>query len=171
MSQRRIQSVFGTPEAFVAGLQGLRRAGLADFDAYAPASPEAVGHLMPRRRSPVRFVTLVAGLAGCCLGFWMCIASALLYSLVVHGKPPVAVIPYCVIGFEVTILAGGVCTVLAILHFSRLRPQPLSPDYVAGFSADKFGLTVRAAPEQVPSVMALLRAAGAEEVHEVPDAA
>jgi molybdopterin-containing oxidoreductase family membrane subunit len=168
MSEReQIQGVFAAPEAFAGALRRLREAGFDDLEAHAPASIEAVEDLMPRRGSPVRLVTLVAGVTGCVLGFWVCLGSAWLYALIVGGKPPAAIVPYCVVGFEGTILLGGVTVLLALLGLCRLWPGPAPPDYRPGFSADTFGITVRAAPEHAAAAADLLWSAGAEEVHEV----
>lgn len=170
-SRRRIQSVFGAPEPFVEALKGLREAGIGDFEAFAPTGIEAVEQYMPRRGSPMRFITLAAGICGAAAGLALCIGSAVLYGDIVGGKPPVSLIPYCVVGFELTILVAGVMTLAAVLGLSRLRPQPLRNDYVPGFSSDKFGITIVATPEQAQSVAGLLRSAGAEEVIEAEEGA
>jgi hypothetical protein len=117
----------------------------------------------------VRFVTLVAGFTGCALGFWMCIASSLLYSLITGGKVPVALIPFCIVGFELTILTAGVLTLVGIMGLSRLRPQPLSADYRPEFGVDQFGITVRVGADREAEVADLLRSAGAESVDELTD--
>ena len=168
MSERRIvQAVFATPEDFVGGLKALREAGVTDFEAYGQTTLDAVEPLLPRKGSPVRFVTLAAGLVGCALGFWLCIGSALLYGKIVGGKPPVSLIPYCIVGFELTILFGGVLTLVGVIGLARLRPCPVPQEYVPDYSADKFGITVRPTPEQRDAVERLMKTAGAEQVSEL----
>jgi hypothetical protein len=151
---------------FVAALKGLREMGLTRFSVFSPVELTDIEHLLPRRGSLLRWVTLVAGFTGCFLGFLLCIGSALLYSLIVGGKDPVAWIPYTVIGFELTILTSGLCTVGAVLVASRLYPRPLAPAYRPGYSNDQFGLSVPCEPAQQPSIATLMSSAGAIEVRE-----
>jgi len=167
MSALRLRSAFATPEAFVAALKALRRAEIRDLEVYAPTSIAGIEELLPRRGSPLRFATLAAGLAGCAVGLWLAIGSAVMYSQIVGGKPPVSLVPFCVIAFEVTILAGGVATLLAILGLSRLRPQPLAAGYRPEFGVDQFGITVCVAADRAQEVADLLRSAGAESVDEL----
>ena len=167
MSERsRVESVFGDVQSFIDALKRLREAGLRDLETYSPVGLRGLQSLMPRRGSPVRFITLVAGFAGAALGFWMCIGSALLYSLVVGGKWPASYLPYCIIGFELTILLGGLTALFAMVALARLGPRPPEPEYDPRFQVDKFGITVFCPTDKLPSVDQLLRNAGAQEVHE-----
>ena len=59
-----------------------------------------------RGKSPVRFWTLIGGLCGVVGGFAPAIGTALVNGLIVGGKHPVSIIPYCIAGFEGTDSAG-----------------------------------------------------------------
>lgn len=164
--RRHISSVFADMASFVTALRGLRAAGMRDLSVHSPAGLLELEPLLPRRGSPVRFFALLAGLAGCLLAFWMCSGSALLYGLIVGGKWPASILPYCVIAFELTVLLGGLTALAAVLAFARLRPAPAQPPYDPRFGEDQFGITVYCAESELPSVARLLRQAGAREVHE-----
>jgi len=167
MSERsRVVSIFGDVQPFTGALKRLREAGLRDLTTYSPAGIRGLQPLMPKQGSPVRFITLVAAFTGAALGFWMCIGSALLYGLIVGGKWPASWLPYCVIGFELMILVGGLTALAAVLAFARLGPRPPRGAYDPRFQVDKFGIIVYCATEQLAAVDQLLRGAGAEEVHE-----
>jgi molybdopterin-containing oxidoreductase family membrane subunit len=159
-----VTAVFREVEGLAAGLREARARGLRELAVFSPVGLPGLEHLLPRRGSPIRFLVLAAGIAGCIVAFWMCIGSALLYGLIVGGKWPGSVLPYCVIGFEFTVLLGGLTAILAILGFARLRPGPVAEAYDPRFGVDRFGLSVSCEPEQVEAVEMMLREAGAEEV-------
>ncbi len=150
--------VFSDIDRFVRALRRLRDAGHRDVRVYSPVGLPELEHLMPRRGSPVRFATLAMGLLGAAAGFWLCIGSALLYGLIVGAKPPVSILPYCVVGFELTVLVGGLGTLAAIILLARLTPVAPKEPYDAGFGEDQFGISVSCTPEQVQAVNDLLRA-------------
>ena len=163
-AEHRVVSVFGDVRGLAEALRRLRDLGRRDIQVYSPAGLPELDRLLPRRGSPVRFLTLAGGITGAILGFWMCIGSALLYGLIVGGKFPESVLPYCVIGFELTVLLGGLTAFFAVLGFARLFARPVPAVYDPRFGEDKFGLVVTCAPAQTASVTRLLREAGAEEV-------
>ena len=151
---------------FVAALKGLRERGVTRFAVFSPVELTEIEHLLPHSGSRLRLVTLGAGFTGCALGYALCIGSALLYSLIVGGKAVVAWLPYTVIGFELTILTAGLCTVAAVFVASRLYPRPLASAYRPEFSSDQFGLSVPCDPAQQRDIATLMSAAGAVEVRE-----
>ncbi len=142
--------------------------GLRELRVYSPVGLPELEPLLPRRGSPVRFFVLAAGLAGASVGFWMSIGSTSPYRLILGGKHPAAIPPYCIPGFEFTILFGGVtaCFMWAFLAVLSPRYQPV--EYDPRFNEDEYGLVVRCAPGQQARVMARLREAGAKEAHEQP---
>jgi molybdopterin-containing oxidoreductase family membrane subunit len=163
---RTITAVFTDFGAFLAALRSLKAEGVKHFRVYSPVELTEYEDLMPRRGSPIRVVSLLAGFTGCALGFWLCIGSAKLYNLIVGGKPVVAWVPYCVIGFELTILTAALCTVASVFVLSRLRPRALSPEYDGSFSADQFGICVPCNNEQAGGIAETFRSSGAVEIRE-----
>lgn len=162
----RVVSIFADSRGFAGALERLKEAGQRDVTAYSPVGMLGLERLLPRRGSPIRFIALVAGICGCIGGFWMCIGSAELYNLIVGGKHPVNLLPYAIIGFELAILTAGVITLGAIIGFAKLRPAHPVRAYDPRFAVDEFGIVVQCPESEIPSVVALLRAAGAKEVHE-----
>ncbi len=72
--------------------------------------------------------------------------------------------PYVVIAFELTILFGGIATLIGMIVLGRLPRFTPSPTYDPRFTSDRFGVAVHCAPERGGSVREILTAAGAEEV-------
>jgi molybdopterin-containing oxidoreductase family membrane subunit len=86
------------------------------------------------------------------------------WGLTTGGKPVASIPPFIVIAFEMTILFGGVATVLGMALLGRLPRLTPSPSFDPRFTNDRFGVAVHVAPERGGSVREILRAAGADEV-------
>jgi hypothetical protein len=112
----------------------------------------------------VRIFTLIGGLLGGISGYAMTIWMANNWPLMIGGKPLSSIPPYTIIAFELTILFGGVLTVLGLLAVGRLPRIAFDRAYRKRFSAEEFGLVVRCRGRDVVEVEELLRAQGAKEV-------
>jgi hypothetical protein len=161
-----VVGVFAHVDTTVNALEELRAKGYHDVETYTPAPIHEIEDVMDRDRpvSPVRLFTLIGGLTGTVSGFVLTIWSAMQWGLITGGKPVVSIPPFVVIAFELTILFGGLSTVLGMVLLGRLPRLRPSPGYDPRFSNDRFGVAVRCAPGRGPSVADILRRAGAEEV-------
>jgi molybdopterin-containing oxidoreductase family membrane subunit len=162
-----VVGVFAHVDTATRAIRDLRSGGFRAISAYSPVPLEdfeeaLTGDGLPR--SPVRLFTLVGGLIGTASGFALTIWSSLKWNLVVGGKPVVSIPPFVVIAFELTILLGGLCTLLGLLVTARLPGWGGSPRYDPRFTNDRFGVEVTCPPDQVRAVEDILRRAGAEEV-------
>jgi molybdopterin-containing oxidoreductase family membrane subunit len=162
-----VLGIFAHVDTTVRAIGELRRQGFGAVSAYSPVPLEEIeealtGHGLPK--SPVRLFTLIGALTGTTSGFALTIWSALKWNLITGGKPVVSIPPFVVIAFELTILLGGLCTLLGLLVTAPLPRFGLAPHYDPRFTCDRFGVQVECPPEQVRQVTELLRSAGAEEV-------
>jgi hypothetical protein len=162
-----VLGIFAHVDTAVRAIRELRTKGFGAISTYSPVPlsefEEALtGHGLPR--SPVRLFTLVGALTGTASGFALTIWSSLKWDLITGGKPVVSIPPFVVIAFEMTILLGGLCTLLGLLVTARLPQLSGSAHYDPRFSADRFGVEVACQPAEVAAVDAILRTAGAEEV-------
>jgi hypothetical protein len=84
------------------------------------------------------------------------------YPIVVGGKPLGSVLPYVVIGFELTILFGALSTILGLVVHATTgtRPAPYDPR----FSDDHIGVFVPCGPDRRPEVEKVLKSSGAVDV-------
>ena len=161
-----VVGVFAHVDTTVTALQTLRGQGYHDLEVYTPAPIHEIEDVMEHGRpvSRVRLFTLIGGLTGTASGFLLTIWSAMQWGLVTGGKPVASIPPFVVIAFELTILFGGLATVLGMALLAglpRLRP---SAGYDPRFSNDRFGVAVRCAPGRGASVGEILRRTGAEDV-------
>ena len=171
-----VVGVFAHVDTTVKALEELRAKGYHDLEVYTPAPFHEIEEVMERDRpvSRVRLFTLIGGLTGTVSGFLLTIWSTLQWGLVTGGKYMMrtpagidwgsSIPPYVVIAFELTILFGGLSTVLGMVLLGRLPRLRSTAAYDPRFSNDRFGVAVRCAPERGGSVTEILRTAGAEEV-------
>ncbi len=167
MADTAILGIFAHVDTAARAIRELRAGGFGPITTYSPVPLEEfeealTGHGLPL--SPVRLFTLVGGLTGTASGFALTIWSALKWDLITGGKPVVSIPPFVVIAFELTILLGGLSTLLGLLITARLPRLRGSPRYDPRFSADHFGVEVRCPAERVRVAEEILRRAGATEV-------
>jgi molybdopterin-containing oxidoreductase family membrane subunit len=161
-----VVGIFAHVDATVRAIRDLRGRGFSDFTVYMPVPVEEVEEVLEHGKpvSPVRLFTLVGGLTGTLTGFGLTIWSSLKWDLITGGKPVVSIPPFVVIAFELTILLGGLCTLLGLLLLGRLPKFRSSPSYDSRFSLDRFGVAVRCPVEMADAVRRCLQEAGAQEV-------
>ena len=161
-----VVGVFAHIDTTVKALEELRAKGYHNLEVYTPAPIHEIEDMMERDRpvSRVRLFTLIGGLTGTASGFILTIWSAMQWGLVTGGKPIASIPPFVVIAFELTILFGGLSTVLGMVLLGRLPRLRPTPAYDPRFSNDRFGVAVHCASGRGHSVTEILNAAGAEEV-------
>ena len=161
-----VVGVFAHVDTTVKALEELRAKGYHDLEVYTPAPIHEIEDVMERGRpvSRVRLFTLIGALTGTASGFTLTIWSALQWGLVTGGKPIASIPPFVIIAFELTILFGGLATVLGMVLLGGLPRFRHTAAYDPRFSNDRFGVAVRCAPGRGASVGEILRGAGAEDV-------
>jgi len=166
MSGARILGIFAHVDATVKAIHDLRVQGFTDFTVYSPVPVEEIEAVVEQGRpvSPVRLFTLIGGLTGTFSGFALTIWSSLKWGLVTGGKPVISIPPFVIIAFELTILLGGLCTLLGFLVLGRLPRLRPSASYDPCFSVDRFGIAVLCPREMTEAVRQCLLEAGAQEV-------
>ncbi len=121
--QNGIVARFHYLDDFCQALERMR--GLPEFsqsESFSPTSYHEIEHSAHLKPSPVRFFTLIGALTGTVTGFALPLLCDWDWPVVTGGKTPgIYSLPaYVVLGFEFTILFGGIMTVLGILVMSRL---------------------------------------------------
>ncbi len=157
-------AVYEDPGQIAEVARRLRGRGYTELETYAPAPFPEVEDAVIEKPSRVRLFTLIGGLIGVVTGYAMTIWMANDWRLMVGGKPFSSIPPYTIIAFELTILFGGVLTVLGLFGVGRIYPRKLDPAYSPRFSAEEFGLVVQCRDRDVAEVDALMRAYDAMEV-------
>ncbi|MBJ6726099.1 quinol:electron acceptor oxidoreductase subunit ActD [Geomesophilobacter sediminis] len=164
-SGARVLAVFSDAGQVLGAVQSALRAGFREIETFSPTKIEKVAELLGHHNSPVRYWTLIGAISGLLGGFWLAVGTALVNSLIVGGKPPASLIPYCVIGFEGTILLGSIFNLVGMLVHARLFSIKVRPEYDRRFSRDRFGLLVGCTVPEVERLKTLLSENAAEELH------
>jgi len=112
---------FDDKHAFVAKLRELVGAGVgADrLRVYTPFHVHETDELIAQKPSGVRYFTLAGAASGLIAGFALTIWTSLDWPLRTGGKPIVSLLPYLIIGFELTILIGALVSFLGFLILGR----------------------------------------------------
>ncbi len=159
--------VFDQPEPVGQAAQRLRNRGFDDLIVYSPAPFPDLDDMVDEKPSKVRIFTLIGGLLGVVTGYAMTIWMSLDWPIMIGGKPYASIPPYTIIGFELTILFGGIATVIGLLLVGKMPYGKFGKHdaaYSARFSAEEFGLAVECDERDVAEIDALLRAHQAKEV-------
>ena len=134
---------------------------------YSPTPCHEIQEALGTRPSPVRYFTLFGGILGLCGGLSLATYAMLQWGFITGGKPVVPWVPFVVVGFEMTILVGFLCTLAGMLLNNRMPRIRLPQSYDPRFSEDRFGILVQCEGGQREDVRGLFVEAGAEEIHEV----
>ena len=161
----RLVGIFEFPAQAAAAVKQLRGRGYTDIETYAPAPFPEVDDAVDPKPSKVRLMTLIGGLMGVVTGYAMTIWMSNNWQIMLGGKPFASIPPYTIIAFELTILFGGVLTVLGLFIFGGLPKFKIDPAYHSRFSAEDFGVVVRCREQDVAEIDALLRENDATEVN------
>jgi molybdopterin-containing oxidoreductase family membrane subunit len=157
-------SVYDMPSDVSTVVRKLKSRGFEDLTTYSPAPFEDIEEAESPSPSGVRLFTLIGGLVGVVTGFGMQIWMSMDWPIKVAGKNIAAIPPMWIIGFELTILFGGILTVIGLLIMGGLYPRPLDDHYSPRFSAEEFGVVVRCEERDVAEVESLMRGNNAKEV-------
>jgi hypothetical protein len=166
MATSNVLGVFAHVDTTLDAIRKLRARGFSDLTVYTPVPVEEIEEEIEKVRplSGVRLFTLTGALTGTATGFFLTIWSSLKWELITGGKAPVSFPPFVVIAFELTILFGGLATLVAMLVLGKLPKTKPSATYDPRFTLDRFGVAVACPPETADQVGSLLTGAGAEEV-------
>jgi hypothetical protein len=166
MATANVLGVFAHVDTTLDAIRKLRAKGFSELTVYTPVPVEEIEEEIEKVRplSAVRLFTLLGALTGTATGFFLTIWSSLRWELVTGGKDPVSYPPFVIIAFELTILFGGLATLIAMLLLGKLPKTKPSLTYDPRFTLDRFGVAVACPPETAEQVRSLLTGAGAEEV-------
>ncbi|HIF92821.1 MAG: DUF3341 domain-containing protein [Myxococcales bacterium] len=157
-------SVYDMPSDVSTVVRKLKNRGFEDLTTYSPAPFEEIEEAEDPKPSAVRVFTLIGGLVGVVTGFGIQIWMSMDWPIKIAGKNIAAIPPMWIIGFELTILFGGILTVIGCLILGGLYPRPLDDHYSPRFSAEEFGVVVRCEDRDVAEVESLMRGNNAKEV-------
>lgn len=139
-TKRYLMGLFTEEDRAVAAVKDLLGAAWQVHRVHSPIPSHKLAAALGVKTSRVGWFTLVGGLIGFFAGFSLAIFTALRWSLIVSGKPVVALVPFVIVGFEFTVLFAIFGNILGFLHQSRLPRLQNLELYDQRCSGEHFGV-------------------------------
>jgi len=159
--------LFNGPNAALAAAGKLKGEGFASLELISPIPLHGAEEVLGKKRSVIKRFTFFGAIFGGLGGFALAAGTAVLYLHPTGGRPIIALPPFFIIMYEMTILFGILATVLGFLISARL-PVFRERVYVPESAVDKFAVTVACThDQQLQRATAILRESGAAEVREI----
>lgn len=122
-TKKYLLGIFYKEEDVIHAVKTLRAQGVPVDDVFTPYAVHGLDEAMGIKRSRLPLVCFFAGLMGFVLAMffqsWVFTSS---WPMNIGGKPHFAVPAFIPVGFEITVLVGGLVTVGAFLLRSKLMP-------------------------------------------------
>lgn len=160
-------ATFSDPEALLQAVRAVRSEEFRVYDVYAPYPIHGLDQAMGLKHSRLPWVTFFSGLTGLILALTFQFYTTVLdWPWNVGGKPDNSTLAFVPICFELTVLIGGVTTVLALLVRAKLFPGKRERLAADGITNDKFALVLRKRSTEFRRASVILRENGAESVEQ-----
>jgi len=139
MTKEFLFGIFTDETKLLASVRRLREKGFTIGDVLTPYAVHGLDDAMGLRRSRLPLVTFFAGLLGLTLAMgFQFYTSVFDWPLNVGGKPANSTLAFIPVTFELTVLIGGLATVLAFFLRSRLYPGAKALLLEKGVTNDRF---------------------------------
>jgi hypothetical protein len=147
--ENRLAGVLGffeNADAVLAATEKVKNANYRYFDVFTPYPIHGLEHAQGLKRSPIPYVTFIAGLTGFLCAFlfeyW---TSAVDWPINVGGKPYNSWPAFVPIMFELTVLFAGLCTVGAMFAFNGL-PNIRRKAFDPSLTNNRFAIVIENPP-------------------------
>ncbi|HEX2934788.1 MAG TPA: quinol:electron acceptor oxidoreductase subunit ActD [Bacteroidales bacterium] len=158
--------VFSSANQLIRAVKSFCSKNFYELETFTPSKIPEVEKLLHVEKSPVKYWTFIGGLCGLTAGYLLQVKSVQIYHLVVGGKPPVSLIPFVLIMFELTILFATIANFAGAIYYTKLYKRKINPFYNSQFSVDKFGLMVVYRKGEDDLVSRIGKTINAEEEHD-----
>jgi len=161
-TERLIMGLFQDEDRAVAAVASLARSPWRLVTVHSPILSHKLAAALGRPKSRVGYFTLAGGVIGFFCGFLLAIFTATRWSLIVGGKPIVALIPFFIVGFEFTILFAVFGNVIGMLALTRLPRWGTLKHYDPRCSGAHFGILAGCEAGRENELCAFFKQNGAE---------
>ncbi len=159
-----IIALFEYEEDFIAAATALKESGFDEITLMSPIPLHDAEKVLGLQKSQVRFFSFFGAIIGGISGFALAVACALVFILPTGGRAIIALPPFLVIGYEMTILFGVLSTLLGF-HFVSGLPAWSDAAYRVESNIDRFSLALSFDEGDDPAqAEKILRDFGAEQV-------
>ena len=162
-----VMGLFEYEEDFLAAAQKLKDSGIDDVTLMSPIPIHGAEKVLGLGPSPIRRFSLIGAIVGAISGFSLATFSALSFILPTGGRAIIAIPPFLVITYELTILFGVLATLVGFHYVSGL-PAWRDKPYDSETNLDRFSVAVDLdANIDTDLVTRILNESGAKEVKRV----
>ena len=164
---KSVLGIFQYEEDTLEAAKQLKASGFDNLHVLSPVPMHQAWETLEMGVSSVRRFSLIGAITGAICGFGLATACALVFILPTGGRAIIAVPPFLVITYELTILIGVLATLLGFHIVSGLpawKDAPYHPEIIV----DRFSVVIDSDDEQKRAdAERMLREAGAEDVQNV----
>ncbi|GAB6908413.1 conserved hypothetical protein [Desulfosarcina cetonica] len=157
-----IMGIFASENGAANAIDRLRETPWTIERVHSPIPSHTIEQALELPKSRVGWFTLGGGIIGFFTGFLLAAFTATRWSLIVSGKPVVALVPFFIVGFEFTILFAVFGNVLGLISQARLPRFSTVAGYDDRFSGDRFGVLARCAGREKEKLVRFFEESGAE---------
>lgn len=157
-----IMGIFPSAQATAMTIDKLRETHWTIERVHSPIPSHAIEQALEMPKSRVGWFTLAGGITGFFTGFLLAAFCSARWSLIVGGKPVVALIPFFIVGFECTILFAVIGNVLGLISQARLPRFGTPSHYDERFTGDRFGVLARCNADEEGELTRFFEENGAE---------
>jgi molybdopterin-containing oxidoreductase family membrane subunit len=157
-----IMGLFKREDQAVAAVHDLTKTQWTLHRVHSPIPSHKLSEALKLKTSKVGWFTLCGGIIGFFTGFLLAILTAERWDLIVSGKPIIAIIPFVVVGFEVTILGSVFGNVIGLLTQTRLPSFRWFKYYDPRCSGEHFGVLAACEAMQEDGLKDFFQKQGAE---------
>jgi hypothetical protein len=157
-----IMGIFASQHKAATAIDQLRETAWTIDAVHSPIPSHTIEDALELPKSRVGWFTLGGGITGFFIGFLLAAFTASRWSLIVSGKPVVALVPFFIVGFEFTILFAVFGNVLGLISQARLPRFKMPPGYDPRFTGDRFGILARCVAGEKEKLTRFFEKNGAE---------
>lgn len=161
-SEKQVLALFKDETLAAAAIESMAAYPWQVRSVNSPFPSENVLMAMRAGKSRVGYFTLAGGIIGFLSGISLAAYTSLQWSLIVSGKPVVALIPFLIVGFEFTILFAVFGNIVGLLTQTRLPEYRSILSYDPRCSGEHFGVLASCAEGQEEDLLAFLKEKGGE---------
>ncbi|NNG00075.1 MAG: DUF3341 domain-containing protein [Desulfobacteraceae bacterium] len=157
-----VLGMFADENAAASAVKGLKNTDWSIDRVHGPIPSHKILDALGMKKSRVGWFTLGGGITGFFTGFLLAAFTATRWSLIVGGKPVVALVPFFIVGFEFTILFAVFGNIIGLITQMKLPDYTEVSPYNIRFTGDRFGILTHCDAGRKAELINLLRAKGAE---------
>jgi molybdopterin-containing oxidoreductase family membrane subunit len=160
--KKYVMGLFKNEDQVVSTLADLKESTFQFQRVHSPIPSHKIMDALKLKKSKVGWFTLTGGILGLISGFALAVYCSLEWKLIVSGKPIISLIPFFIVGFEVTILFAVFGNVIGLLTQARLPRFKHMDYYDPRCSGEHFGVLAACEPGQADGLKDLFQKSGGE---------